>query len=56
MAVYSKETAETVTEIIKLELETTSAVLNGHKASDDDRFVKHRKRLKELRETLNLNR
>ena len=56
MAVYNKETVETVTEIIKLELEITLAVLTGHKANDSDRFVEHRKRLRELRETLNLNR
>jgi hypothetical protein len=55
MISYSKETTETITEIIKLELEITAAVLTGHKASDDDRFVEYRKKLKELRKSLNLD-
>jgi|APGre2960657373_1045057.scaffolds.fasta_scaffold690086_1 hypothetical protein len=55
MLSYSKETTDTVTNIIKLELEITTAVLTGHKASDDDKFAEHRKRLKELRTILKLN-
>jgi hypothetical protein len=52
---YNIKVAHLVTEVIKLELEVTTAVLNGHKPTDSDKFVEHRKRLKELRNILNLN-
>ncbi len=52
---YNIEVAHIVTEVIQLELEVTLAVLNGHKPHDEDKFVEHRKRLKELRNILKLN-
>ena len=52
---YNPDVAHIVTEVIQLELEVTTAVLAGYKPSDDDKFVEHRKRLKELRSILKLN-
>jgi hypothetical protein len=52
---YNPDVAHIVTEIIQLELEVTTAVINKHKPSDDDKFAGHRKRLKELRSILNLS-
>lgn len=52
---FNIHVAHLVTEVIKLELEITTAVLNGHKPTDSDKFAGHRKRLKELRTILNLN-
>ena len=52
---YNPDVAHIVTEVIQLELEVTTAVLNGHRPSGDDKFVHHRERLKELRNILNLN-
>ena len=52
---YNIKVAHLVTEVIQLELEVTMAVLSGHRPSDDDKFVEHRKRLKELRSILKLN-
>jgi hypothetical protein len=52
---YNIEVAHLVTEVIQLELEITTAVLNGHRPNDEDKFVEHRKRLKELRSILNLS-
>jgi hypothetical protein len=49
---YNPDVAHIVTEVIQLELDVTLAVLNGHKPSDEDKFAEHRKRLKQLRETL----
>ena len=40
--------------IIKLEIEMTNALINGHKAADDDRFAKTRIKLKKLREELGI--
>ena len=52
---YNPDVAHIVTEVIQLELEVTLAALNGHKPNDEDKFAKHRKRLKELRKTLKLD-
>jgi len=52
---YNIKVAHIVTEVIQLELEVTMAVLSGHRPSDDDKFVGYRKRLKELRSILKLN-
>ena len=52
---YSPDVAHIVTEVIQLELEVTLAVLSGHKPNDEDKFAEHRKRLKELRTILKLN-
>ena len=52
---YNIKVAHLVTEVIQLELEVTMAVLSGHRPSDDDKFVEHRKRLKELRSILKLD-
>ena len=52
---YNIKVAHIVTEVIKLELEITTAILTGHKASGDDKFAEHRKRLKELRSILKLD-
>jgi hypothetical protein len=41
-----------ITELVKLEYEVTIANLNGHRASDNDQFAQHRKRIEELRELL----
>lgn len=41
-----------IRELVNLEYEVTIANLNGHKASDDDQFAEHRKRVEELRELL----
>ena len=41
-----------IRELVNLEYEVTIANLNGHKASDDDQFAEHRKRIEELRELL----
>jgi hypothetical protein len=40
--------------IIKLEIELTEALINGHKAADNDKFAKTRAKLKKLREELNI--
>ena len=42
--------------IIKLELDITEALSKGHKASDNDKFKKHREQLKKLRDELGLKR
>jgi len=52
---YNIKVAHIITEVIQLELEVTLAVLNGYKPHDEDKFVEHRKRLKELRSILNLS-
>jgi hypothetical protein len=52
---YNIKVAHIVTEVIQLELEVTMAVFSGHRPSDDDKFVGHRKRLKELRSILKLD-
>jgi len=52
---FNPDVAHIVTEVIKLELEITTAVLTGHKPSDDDKFAEHRKRLNKLRKILKLN-
>ena len=52
---YNIKVAHIITEVIQLELEVTLAVLNGHKPNDGDKFAKHRKRLKKLRNILKLN-
>ena len=41
-----------ISELINLEYEVTIANLNGHRASDNDQFAQHRKRIEELRELL----
>jgi hypothetical protein len=41
-----------ISELVKLEYEVTIANLNGHRASDNDQFAEHRKRIEELRELL----
>jgi hypothetical protein len=41
-----------ISELVKLEYEVTIANLNGHRASDNDQFAQHRKRIEELRELL----
>lgn len=51
---YNPDVVHIVTEVIQLELEVTLAVFNGHKPNDEDKFAVHRKRLKELRNILNL--
>jgi hypothetical protein len=43
-----------ISTIIKLEIEMTNALINGHKAADDDRFAKTRIKLKKLREELGI--
>jgi hypothetical protein len=40
--------------ILKLELELTEAILNGHKAKDNDKFAKTRSKLKKLRDELGI--
>ena len=42
-----------IRELVNLEYEVTIANLNGHRASDNDQFAQHRKRIEELRELLN---
>jgi hypothetical protein len=42
-----------ITELVALEYEVTDANMNGHKATDNDQFAGHRKRIGELRELLN---
>jgi hypothetical protein len=44
---------EIITELVHLEYEVTDANMNGHKATDNDQFAGHRKRIGELRELLN---
>jgi hypothetical protein len=41
-----------IRELVNLEYEVTIANLNGHRASDNDQFAQHRKRIEELRELL----
>lgn len=48
----SKTNDEIISEIIKLQIEVSNAIFNGHKASDNDEFVDHRKRLVVLRQIL----
>ena len=43
-----------ISTIIKLEIEMTEALINGHKAADNDRFAKARIKLKKLREELGI--
>jgi hypothetical protein len=43
---------EIITELVHLEYEVTDANMNGHKATDNDQFAGHRKRIGELRELL----
>jgi hypothetical protein len=43
-----------ISTIIKLELELTEALINGHKATDNDKFAKTRIKLKKLREELGI--
>lgn len=40
--------------IIKLEIEMTEALINGHKAADNDKFAESRLELKKLREELGI--
>ena len=39
-----------ISKILKLELEITRAVINGHMASEDDEYQEKRKELERLRE------
>ena len=39
-----------ISRILKLELEITRAVINGHMASEDDQYQEMRKELERLRE------
>lgn len=39
-----------ISRILKLELEITRAVINGHMASEDDEYQEKRKELERLRE------
>ncbi len=41
-----------ISEIVKLELEITRAIFDGHKAHDDDKFKLHRELLKTYRSIL----
>ena len=41
--------SEIHSKICKLESEITSAIMNGHKSNDSDKFEGHRKELIELR-------
>ena len=41
-----------ISELVNLEYEVTIANMEGHRASDDDEYVQHRARIKELRELL----
>ena len=41
---------EKISRILKLELEITRAVINGHMASEDDEYQEKRKELERLRE------
>lgn len=41
-----------ICEIIKLELELTTAIINGHKPNEDDEFKLHRELLKAYRNIL----
>ena len=43
-----------ISTIIKLEIEITNALINGHKAADNDKFAKTRIKLKKLREELGI--
>ena len=43
---------EIISEIIRLELEITEALINGHIAHDDDQFKFHREILKRYRSLL----
>lgn len=43
-----------ISTIIRLEVELTEALINGHKAADNDRFAKTRAKLRKLREQLNI--
>jgi hypothetical protein len=51
-----KEFEKKLGKIIKLELDITEALSKGHKASDNDKFKKHREQLKKLRDELGLKR
>jgi hypothetical protein len=46
------EKEEIISKILKMELEITSAVLSGHKASDRDQYQEKRIQLKVLRSLL----
>jgi len=41
--------SELMSRILKLSTEITSAVMNGHKPNNDDKFKNHRKELADLR-------
>lgn len=43
-----------ISTIIKLEIELTEALINNHKAADNDRFAKTRIKLKKLRDELGI--
>jgi hypothetical protein len=45
-----------MTRIIKLELEITEAIINGHKSDGNDKFKAHREELKRLRKELDIKR
>ena len=51
---YDKEFEEKIGRIIKLELEIVSAISEGHKACDNDKFKNHREELRKLRGELKL--
>jgi hypothetical protein len=40
---------ELISEIIRLESEVTTAIINGHKAEENDEFKPHRELLKKYR-------
>lgn len=47
-----KTNDEIISDVIRLEIEVTNAIFKGHKASDNDEFSEHRKRLSLLRKIL----
>jgi hypothetical protein len=51
---YDKEFEEKIGRIIKLELEMVSAISEGYKTADNDKFKNHREELRKLRGELNL--
>ena len=45
-----------ITRIIKLELEITEAIIDGHKSDGEDKFKAHREELERLRKELDIKR
>ena len=47
---YDMDKDDKISRILKLELEITRAVINGHRPSEDDQYQEKRKELERLRE------